>query len=140
MPEKKLLRVVADTNVLISALIGKRTLVFLDKLKDNQFILIFSEKTFEELILVLKRPKFTKYVTKNDLDIFRTLLSYHSQIITTTERVTECRDQKDNIFLETALAASVDFIVSGDSDLLSLHPFRNIPILTPEEFIRIVMS
>ena len=53
-----------------------------------------------------------------------------------TERVTVCRDPKDDIFLSLALAGKADTIVSGDYDLLALHPFRGIPIMTPGDFVR----
>ena len=49
--------------------------------------------------------------------------------------ITECRDPKDNKFLELAVAGKADCIVTGDKDLLELHPFRNIRIITPKEFL-----
>jgi putative PIN family toxin of toxin-antitoxin system len=49
--------------------------------------------------------------------------------------ITECRDPKDNKFLELAVAGNADCIVTGDNDLLVLNPFRNIRIITPKEFI-----
>ncbi len=49
--------------------------------------------------------------------------------------ITESRDPKDNKFLELAVAGNADCIVTGDNDLLELHPFRNIRIITPKEFL-----
>jgi len=46
-----------------------------------------------------------------------------------------CRDPKDNIFLKLALTGRADCIVSGDKDLLVLHPFRKIPIISASEFL-----
>lgn len=108
MQDKRLPRVVADTNVLISALLGKKLRIFWDKLIEDKFELIFSEATFEELFAVLSRPKFQKYLLKADIEEFRELISYHSQLVTTTETVLACRDPKDNIFLECAIAGTVD--------------------------------
>jgi predicted nucleic acid-binding protein len=51
------------------------------------------------------------------------------------EKISLCRDIEDNKILECALAGKVDFIVSGDKDLLSLHLFKNIPIITPRKFL-----
>ena len=51
------------------------------------------------------------------------------------ETFTDCRDAKDNKFLELAVSGKADCIVSGDADLLVLNPFRGIPILTPREFL-----
>ena len=52
-----------------------------------------------------------------------------------TERVTDCRDPKDNKYLELALAAKADVIVSSDKDLLVLHPWRDIPVLLPAAYL-----
>jgi len=46
-----------------------------------------------------------------------------------------CRDPKDNKFLELAVAGEATHIVTGDSDLLVLNPFRDIAVLTPSEFL-----
>ena len=49
--------------------------------------------------------------------------------------ITECRDPKDNKFLELAVAGKADCIVTGDKDLLELYPFHNICIISPKEFL-----
>lgn len=133
--EKRLPRIVADTNVLVSALLGKKLRIFFEKLSEDKFELFFSEATFEELFAVLTREKFAAYLSKNDIQEFRELLSYHSQLVTTTETISVCRDPKDNIFLECAMEVAVDYLVSGDQDLLVLRSYRNIPIVTPIEFL-----
>ena len=46
-----------------------------------------------------------------------------------------CRDPNDDKFLELALSGGADCIVSGDKDLLVLHPFRGVPIVTPRDFV-----
>jgi uncharacterized protein len=52
------------------------------------------------------------------------------------ERISVCRDTQDDKFLELAVNGKADVIISGDADLLSLHPFRGIPIETPAAFLR----
>ena len=49
--------------------------------------------------------------------------------------ITACRDPKDDKFLTLAVAANADYIVTGDDDLLVLHPFRGIQIIKPAEFL-----
>ena len=49
-----------------------------------------------------------------------------------------CRDVNDDAVLACALAANADFIVSGDDDLLSLHAFEDIPIITPSSAIKLL--
>lgn len=112
----------------------KKLRIFLEKLGEAKFELIFSEATFEELFAVLTREKFAVYLSKNDIQEFRELLSYHSQLVTTTETISGCRDPKDNIFLECAIEGAADSLVSGDPDLLVLGSFHNMPIVRPLEF------
>jgi predicted nucleic acid-binding protein len=49
--------------------------------------------------------------------------------------VTDCRDERDNKFLEVALSGNAKVILTGDQDLLILHPWRNISILTPAMYL-----
>ena len=53
-----------------------------------------------------------------------------------TQQIFVCRDYKDNMFLSLAVSAQANCIVSGDKDLLTLHPFNEIPILTPAGFLK----
>jgi predicted nucleic acid-binding protein len=51
-----------------------------------------------------------------------------------TERMAACRDPKDDKFLELAINGHADVLITGDSDLLALSPFRGIPVITPGDF------
>lgn len=61
-----------------------------------------------------------------------------AKVVDITEKLTDCRDPKDNKFLELAISGNATCIVSGDSDLLTLNPFRGVAIVTPQEFLRSV--
>jgi len=52
-----------------------------------------------------------------------------------TERIEVCRDPKDNMFLELAVNGHADVIITGDADLIALHPFRGIAILNPATYL-----
>jgi predicted nucleic acid-binding protein len=58
-----------------------------------------------------------------------------SQLIDVNVPVVACRDPNDDKFLALALAIQADCIITGDQDLLVLHPFREIPILTAANFL-----
>lgn len=58
-----------------------------------------------------------------------------SELVEISETIAECRDPKDNKFLELAACGGADRIISGDEDLLVLNPFRGIPVLTPKDFL-----
>jgi uncharacterized protein len=68
------------------------------------------------------------------------LLILRGEEICPAESVTVCRDPKDNKFLEVAATGRADVIVTGDDDLLVLHPFRGIPILGPREFLTMLSA
>jgi putative PIN family toxin of toxin-antitoxin system len=68
------------------------------------------------------------------------LLLLRGELVEPIERTAVCRDPKDDIFLSVALAGRADALVTGDSDLLSLGPFRGIPILTPAEFATLLSA
>ena len=132
------IRFVFDTNVVISALLLKQSVSrrAFDKARRMGRLLI-SEITIEELDRVLKRQKFKKYVTEEERMEFITAFVREGHLIDITERVNVCRDPDDNKFLELALSGGATYIISGDKDLLALHPFRGIAVLTPAQFLKV---
>jgi len=97
--------------------------------------LLVSDATVTELDDVLRRRRFDKYVTEeNRLEFLATLLR-EAERVEVTELITACRDRKDNEFLELAVSGGATHIISGDDDLLVLHPFRGIAVVTPQGFL-----
>ena len=127
---------VFDTNSLISAhlLPSSVSRKAFDKALEKG-ILVHSKETFSEFVEVFTRPKFDKYISIEDRLHTISLLELKSQLIEVTVPVLACRDSKDDKFLALALAIKADAIVTGDQDLLVLHPFRDIDILTPGGFL-----
>ena len=70
-----------------------------------------------ELEQVLARPKFNRYITKEERNDFLVDLSETVQFIKVTEQINECRDSKDNKYLELAVSGKAECIVTGDDDL-----------------------
>lgn len=132
------MRVVIDANVIISSsLIVKSTSSKVVRLIEDSHVMLISEATMEELTQTILRPKFDRYFKPLDTRI-EIISRYFSKAewIAPSHRVTICRDPKDNMYLELALSAQADCIITGDEDLLSLHPFENISIITPLEFLK----
>jgi putative PIN family toxin of toxin-antitoxin system len=135
------LRVVFDTSTLVSAAIRP------DSIPDQalQRALGFNElcasaESLEELERVLKKERFDRYAALGDRMLFlRTIRNNSSLISIDPAELTgvrdACRDLTDTKFLELCLAASADVLVSSDHDLLVLHPWRGISILTPAQFL-----
>ena len=84
---------------------------------------------------VLARPKFDRYVTIEDRQQFLRLLGRVAELVPVGYRVQICRDRDDDKFLELAINGEADLIVTGDDDLLALHPFHRIPIVTPPAYL-----
>ncbi len=132
------LRFVFDTNVFVSTVLvpnGKAQQAFI-KADQNGYYLL-SAATLEELRDVLYREKFDKYITDAERTRFLSQLLEKSTVIPITESITVCRDPDDDKFLELAVSGNADYLVSGDDDLLAVHPFREIPILRPAEFLKV---
>lgn len=129
-------RWVFDTNTLISHLLlpdSVPTRAVRLALQSGQ--LLVSEETLLELDEVLSRPKFNKYLSVSERKKFFKLLGRVAVHVTILRPIEVCRDAKDNKFLSLAVQGSADALISGDKDLLCLHPMMGIPILTPAAFL-----
>jgi putative PIN family toxin of toxin-antitoxin system len=93
-------------------------------------------KSWSELTEVLGRKRFDRYLTSEEREQFLCLFLDAGIIVDITETIRECRDPKDDKFLELAVSGQASCLVSGDPDLLVMNPFRGIPILTPAEFLK----
>lgn len=136
---RKELRVIIDTNVFVSALIGKsKTIAHLyEPFLDVEFTPLLSFEMMQELVGIIRRPKLKKYLKVEDIKHFEKLIKTDTIPVITSQKVDICRDAKDNMILECAASSKPkpDFIVTGDKDLLVLKTFQKVPIVTPKEFI-----
>ncbi|MGH8290951.1 MAG: putative toxin-antitoxin system toxin component, PIN family [Steroidobacteraceae bacterium] len=129
-------RIVADTNSLVSRLLLPESVpakAVRKAISDGQ--LLISDATLEELAEVLSRPKFNPYVGVEDRQEFIRVLNRVAERVAIISPVKACRDPKDDKFLEVAINGEADLIVTGDKDLLALHPFRGVEIITPREYV-----
>ena len=133
-------RVVLDTNVLISAALIATSKPFsvLTHVLDNG-VLIFSNETFEEIATRLMRSKFDSYVSESTRQSFLVDLAAVAEWTAAIAGRSMCAESPDDDkMLETAIAGHADWLVTGDSDLLELHPFRGLSIATPARFLESV--
>ena len=130
-------RIVVDTNVLISHLLlpssspSKALRIAL-----TMGELLVSNATLAELAQVIQRPKFDKYLSNQDRKRFFEVLAPLCIPVEIIQPIHACRDPKDDKFLEVAINGSANFILTGDRDLLALHPFHDIPIYSPWQFLK----
>ena len=138
------MRVVLDTNILIRAVIMPHGTVgpVLLRLRNGDYSLLYSQSLLEELIDVLRRPRiYRKYGLSNeDITTVISLILLRGEEVTPEQSINICRDPKDDKFLEVAVTGKANVLVSGDEDLLTLNPFRGIPIVPPRAFLRLLDS
>ena len=132
------MRLVFDTNVLISALLlpGSVPRKALDRALASGRVLL-SLPVLGELNRVLARKRFRTYVDEEDVRRLLGALVRGTDWVEVTTQITACRDPKDNKFLELAVDGHASHVITGDRDLLMLHPFRGIAILSPAAFLEL---
>ncbi len=125
-------RLVLDTSTIISAFFWKGNesslLKLIEKARASMFL---SKEILDEVEDVINRPKFRKVMLKAGLtpeQVLEKIISMSRIISGPRLNIRLCRDRKDNKFLECAVHARADFIISGDEDLLSLKRYKGIQI------------
>jgi putative PIN family toxin of toxin-antitoxin system len=91
-----------------------------------------------EIAEVLNRPKFAEAIPRERRERVLEILRGAAVWFEPALRITDCRDPKDNKYLELALAAGAETIVSSDDDLLVLHPWRSIRIVRPADYLALI--
>jgi putative PIN family toxin of toxin-antitoxin system len=129
-------RVVIDTNVLLSGLLSSTSTpaqAVERAVREDQ--VLASKETLRELAAKLLSPKFDRYVARGRRMALLDRLAPNLVVVEIVQRIRACRDPKDDPFLEVAVNGSANLIVTGDRDLLALHPFRGIDILSPTAYL-----
>ena len=130
-------RVVLDTNILVSGLLGGTATEVIKQWRAGAFTLIVSAEIMVEYEAVLRRPKF-----KLPGWVIQELLGYiheHAEWVTPDREIHKiARDPSDNKFLEAAVSGQANWLVSGDNDLLDLSEFEGIPVIPSWEFLRLL--
>jgi uncharacterized protein len=129
-------RFVADTNVLVSQLLSFRSAPARAFRKARAArSLILSQETTAELSAVLAREKFDPYVSRAARLAYVEGLRELADHVEPEIQVAASRDPADDKFLALALDGGADLLLSGDGDLLALHPFRGVRILAPAAYL-----
>ena len=127
-------RVVLDTNIIISSVLGGALVLILEKWDEKKFTVVVTTDVISEYFEVLNRPKFN--LKQETIDKITRYIYQFSEFVVPEEKIRFIEDDpKDDKFLEAAVSGKVDFIVSGDSHLLAIKEFRSIPIITGRAFL-----
>jgi uncharacterized protein len=131
-------RVVFDTSTLVSAALRAGSVPYQALVKAFATCEVCaSVETLAELNTVMARKKFDRYLERELRVSFVALASRQVHLFAVLEGaiVSGCRDAKDEKFLALVVAAEADALVSSDEDLLVLHPWRGVPVMTAAEFL-----
>ncbi len=129
-------RIVIDTGVMVSAAIRPQSIPSLALEKALlHFDVCASRETFSELAAVLLRRKFDRYLSKARRQEYLKGLRQHLLVIDVEIEVSDCADAKHNKFLALAEAAQAELILSSDTHLTAMFPWRGIPIMPPAPFL-----
>lgn len=130
------MKVLFDTNLWISFMIGKRLATLANVLCRNDVQVYMSEQLLDEIQTVIARPKFNVIISQESRQAFVDMVDNvcHWTPITIQAK-SPIRDIKDLFILSMAESVPVDFIVSGDKDLTELRSHAGIPILSYSEFL-----
>lgn len=139
-----MIRAVVDTSIVVRAVLKPLGTVgpLLDFLAEKRYKFLYSEATLEEVVDVLARPRLRRRfpLRGRDPQTVIELILLRGEAVDPRRRWTVCRDPKDDKFLDVAVEGQADVLVSGDDDLLVLHPFQGIPIVQPARFLAMFTS
>ncbi|MEM6831249.1 MAG: putative toxin-antitoxin system toxin component, PIN family [Bacteroidota bacterium] len=130
------IKVIFDTNIWISYLIGHQLSELSELLISQKIELVLSKQLKTELILVTERKKFQKYFNRKKVGQLLKLLDFIGSYYEVREYPNICRDPKDNFLLGLIKASQANFLVTGDQDLLVLNPFEGTEIIEPNQLIK----
>ena len=135
------MKVVLDTNVLVSAMIkaGKPRDLFNKLIKYKQLIL--SRAILEEFLDVIEDPKVVKYASEQNVTVFLDTLRNAARIVQVKSGFKAVKeDPNDDIIVRAAYDGKTDYIVSGDRHLPALKEYKGIKILTIDEMLNVLKS
>ncbi|HLF78159.1 MAG TPA: putative toxin-antitoxin system toxin component, PIN family [Dehalococcoidia bacterium] len=138
------MRAVLDTNVLVSAILsrGSPPDTVLRAWRQGAFQFVTSPTLLSELYAVLRRPRIRDRLgwTEEEIVGFVTTLAETAVVVEPEEELSVVRDEADNRVIEAAVAGEVDYVVTGDTDLLRLGSFEGVQIVTPARFAAILAT
>lgn len=140
MPNSKTFKVIIDTNLWVSFLIGKELVSLKELIVNGQVQPVFSKESLEELKQVTQRPKLQKYFPPEKVNELLLFLNAISLFVEIQSNVKVCRDPKDNFLLAIAQESQADYLITGDQYLLILERFQSTKIISYRNLLSILSS
>jgi len=134
--QKKVSRIIIDTNLWISYLITKDLKKLDEIIFSRKSILIFSQELLDEFLEVARRPKFKRFFSISDIEEILEIMEEYAEFVKIKTPIKICRDLKDNFLLSLSVDGNADFLLTGDKDLLELTKIGETTILTISDFLQ----
>jgi putative PIN family toxin of toxin-antitoxin system len=130
----KSFKVIVDTNIWISFLIGKNLKGLQEYIDSQAIIIVTCNEQIQELAEVFKKSKIKKYFTAEQIEFFFELLDESSVKVDLKTKTDICRDLKDNYLISLAIDSNADFLITGDNDLIVLTKVENTSMIKFNDF------
>ena len=134
------MRVVLDTNILVSALMvqsGTPGLIYQAWVR-REFVLLISEAQLHELRMVFRKPSVSSRIRPHSAGRLVNLLRRKAKMVSALPEVQRAPDSDDDFLLATAEGGDADFLVTGDGPLLSLGRHKITRIVTAATFVKLL--
>jgi len=132
--ESKSDRIIVDTNIWISFLIGKHLKGLHQLIASEKIEIITCEEQVVELSEVFRKPKIRKFFNPNQIKEFFDLLEDCAQVVDIKTNSKLCQDPKDNYLLSLSIDSEADYLITGDNDLLVLKNIGSTTIISFGDF------
>lgn len=130
----KSFKLIIDTNIWISFLIGKSLRNLQYYINDQSVFIISCDEQVQELKEVFRKPKIKKHFTPEQTEEFFELFFEAVEVVPLKSKADLCRDPKDNYLLSLAMDTNADYLITGDNDLLVLEKINKTQIIKYTEF------
>lgn len=134
MPNPRPSKVIIDTNLWISFLIGKELQNLKDLIVNERIRLVTTDQLINELKLVTSKEKFRQYFEPEKVTDLISLLNIISEKVRIKKIEQICRDPKDDFLLALSKESKADFLITGDKDLLEMKHYGRTEILSLKKF------
>jgi len=134
MPGQKTGKIIIDTNVWISFLIGRELQDLKDLIVNEKVKIITTDQLISEIRLVTSRDKLKKYFNQDNVSDLISLLDILSDKVKINKIDRICRDPKDDFLLALSRKSRANYLITGDNDLLDLKVYGRTKIVTVKEF------
>jgi len=134
MPSQKTSKIIIDTNVWISFLIGRELQDLKDLIVNEKVKIITTDQLISEIRLVTSRDKLKKYFNQDNVSDLISLLDILSDKVKINKIDRICRDPKDDFLLALSRKSRANYLITGDNDLLDLKVYGRTKIVTVKEF------